>query len=71
MIYRATKESAISNTIVLELNAAVLTATFPTKEGEVLADLYKVMGNTDKIVAHKTCPPVNGVFVATITITFN
>jgi hypothetical protein len=69
MIYQAIQQSPISNTVVVELNAAVLTSTFSTKEGEVLADLYQTT-NGNKLVAHKTCPPVNGVFVDTITITF-
>jgi hypothetical protein len=74
--YTAIKETPISNTIVKELNAAVLTSTFKSKEGKHLADLYSFKhnplfkNNPDQIVANGTCAPVCGNFVETIIINF-
>jgi hypothetical protein len=72
--YKAIKETAESNTIVKELNAAVLSMTFKNKCGEQLADLYTYEGtqckNPKEIVAHNTCAPVMGIFVETIKLVF-
>jgi len=69
------KQEVNSNTVVLELNARVLTATFKEQTGEQLADLYTyegtVCGNPKEIVAHNTCPPAIAKFVETIKIKFN
>jgi hypothetical protein len=70
--FKSIKESEISNRIVKELNAAVLSSTFVNKEGEQLADLY--VGNSPTkayIVAYNTCAPIHGKYVETIKITFN
>lgn len=67
--YTAIKESEISNTVVKEFNAAVLTATFPAKKGTFEADLYKNIGSADCLVFHNTCGPVNGEFKETVLIT--
>jgi NADH:ubiquinone oxidoreductase subunit B-like Fe-S oxidoreductase len=72
--YTATKKTADSNTVVEQLNARVLTATFANKTGEQLADLYTYEGTVcrspKEIVAHGTCAPALGVFVETIQLTF-
>lgn len=72
--YKAIKKTLNSNTIVDELNARVLTATFPIKTGEQLADVYTYEGtqckNPKEIVFHKSCPPVMAKFLETIIISF-
>lgn len=66
-----TSQKAYENRIVAELNAAVLTATFPNKEGKQKADVYRKEGSLVKsIVAHGTCAPVGMELEQTITITF-
>lgn len=70
--YKAIKETPNSNTIVKELNAKVLTATFKGQKGIVKADVYTYEGtqcrNPKEIVAHNTCAPIMGKFVETILI---
>ena len=72
--YNIYKETKDSNTIVKELNAKVLTATFKNKSNVELADLYTYQdttcGNPDEIVAHGTCAPIMGRFVETIKLKF-
>jgi hypothetical protein len=69
--FKSIKESEISNRIVKELNAAVLSSTFINKEGEQLADLYVDNFSKVYIVAHNTCAPIHGQYLETIKITFN
>lgn len=68
--YRSTKANRYSNRIVAELNAAVCTSTFANRDGKQLADLYTCRNSADVLVSHGTCDPVGGVFVETVTITF-
>lgn len=68
--YKVIKEKAISNSVVKELNAAVLTATFKTKKGIHKADLYSTNSKVFKLVSHGHCKPVNTTFVKTINICF-
>lgn len=64
------KEDQLSNRVVIELNAAVLTATFKKNQPIQKADLYECINESNKIVAHGTCGPINGVFVKSILIEF-
>lgn len=66
-IYQATKSSHISNTVVKELNACVLTATFPGK-GIFNADLYKNKNSADCLVLAGSCAPIHGKYITTIKI---
>lgn len=66
-IYKTSKESEISNTIVEELNAKVLTKTFD-KKGIQKADLYSSKNTAKQILKHGNCPPVNSDFLETILI---
>ena len=59
-----------SNSIIAELNAKVLTATFKSKEGIQKGDLYRSSSTSDTIVAHNTCAPINSEFIQTINLTF-
>jgi hypothetical protein len=72
--YKAIKITLDSNTIVNELNAKVLTSTFPNKSGNHLADLYTYEGTQCKspkeIVFHNSCAPIMGIFVETIILSF-
>lgn len=68
--YQVTKPSPISNSVVTELNAYVLTATFKNSAGVQLADLYSSDNGASKLVAHGTCSPVNSKFEQTIKIQF-
>ena len=72
-MYKVIK-SKDSNSIIPELNATVLTATFKSKEGVQKADLYTykgtVCGNPDEVVSYGTCPPAVAIFVKTIEIIF-
>lgn len=54
--YQATKESANSNTVINEINAAVLTGTFKSLEGIQQAELCYPMMN---IISFGTCQPVH------------
>ena len=73
-IYQVVKQSADSNSVVIELNAKVLTSTFKNKECIQLADIYTYDGTQCKcpkeIVSHGTCAPIMGIFVKTIQIQF-
>jgi hypothetical protein len=69
-MYNVIRETPISNPIVKELNAAVLTSTFEIKEGIVKADLYRGV-NRLSLVAHGSCRPTNSEFVKTIEIDFS
>lgn len=73
--YKITKETPNSNSIVKELNARVLTATFKDKTGIQKADLYTYEGtgckNPKEIVSHGTCAPALGIFVETIGVSFS
>jgi hypothetical protein len=71
MTYSSTKQTQNSNRIVKELNAKVLTATFKSKEGKQLADLYTSLNSGNEIVEHKSCAPINSTFIGTIKITFD
>jgi hypothetical protein len=63
-----------SNSIIPELNATVLSATFKSKKGIQKADLYTYKGtvcaNPDEVVSHGTCAPVVAIFVKTIEVEF-
>lgn len=63
-----------SNSIIPELNATVLSATFKSKEGIQKADLYTYKGtvcaNPDEVVSHGTCAPAVAIFVRTIEVEF-
>ena len=67
-IYNTVKESPASNRIVKELNASVLTATFPNEDGEYMADLYSSPNSSKKLVYHGTCAPINSLFAGTFLI---
>ena len=70
--YKINKESS---TVVKELNARVIAATFKNKSNAELADLYTYDGTTcnnpDEIVAHGTCAPSMAKFVETIILSFD
>jgi len=72
--FNTVKETPNSNTVIKELNAKVLTATFKSKKGTQLADLYTYEGtqcnNPKEIVSHNTCAPIMANFVETIKIIF-
>jgi hypothetical protein len=70
-LFNSFKPSENSNRIVSELNASVLTATFKSKIGKQLADLYNCKNSSSKIVAHNTCAPSNCQYVETIQIIFS
>ena len=63
-----------SNSIIPELNATVLSATFKSKKGIQKADLYTYKGtvcaNPDEVVSHGTCVPAVAIFVKTIEVEF-
>jgi hypothetical protein len=63
-----------SSTIIPELNAKVLTATFKHQEGSQIADLYTYEGtqckNPMEVVAHNTCAPAMGKYIETILVNF-
>jgi len=73
-VYKTFKANEISNRIVSELNAAVLSATFPgnneTRKGIFKADLYHSVHSSDCLVFHGSCAPINDTFVKTIFIEF-
>ncbi len=69
-MYQTIKETPFSNTVVLELNAAVCLATFPGK-GEQKADLYRSVNSSDKLVFAGSCPPIHDTFVKTVDIYIN
>jgi hypothetical protein len=66
-IYKVTKESEISNTIVKELNASVLTTTFKNK-GIQLADLCQSLNGSKDLVSKGHCIPVNSKIIDTVLI---
>lgn len=66
-IYQAIQRDQHSNTIVRELNAAVLTATFPGK-GVFDADLYISKNEAPALVFSGSCPPVNAKIRMTVRI---
>jgi ribosomal protein S4E len=66
-VYIPIKESEISNTIVKELNAAVLIATFKNK-GIQQANLCKSPNGNLEIVSFGNCIPVNSEIIDTILI---
>lgn len=65
--YEVIRESATSNRIVKELNAAVCTATFPVS-GVQLADLYTSNNSCNVLVFHNSCAPIHSTFVKTVSI---
>lgn len=69
--YHSTKQSEISNRVVIELNANVCTATFNSTKGEQLADLYSSVNSCNTLVSHNSCAPVHSTFVKTVKITFD
>jgi hypothetical protein len=69
-IYKVTKESPNANSIVAELNAAVLTGTFKGSKGTNKADLYTSKHTHSMLVAHGSCAPSNATFVETVIIEF-
>jgi len=66
-VFIPSKESEISNTIVKELNAAVLIATFKSK-GIQKANLCKGINGNLEIVSFGNCIPVNSEIIGTILI---
>jgi len=60
-IFEVVRETPISNRIVKELNASVLTATFP-ESGIQFADLYSSRNSANSLVFHGSCAPINGEF---------
>jgi hypothetical protein len=66
-VYKAIKASEISRTIVEELNAAVLIATFHGK-GVFKADLYTSVNSCPALVMHGTCAPVHADYKGTYNI---
>ena len=69
-IYNVTKENNISNYVVKELNAAILTSTFKNTTGLHKADLYSTNSKRQLIVAHKHCKPIDATFVKNVYIRF-
>jgi hypothetical protein len=65
--YAETLRSPNISTVVKELNAAVLTKTFPGK-GIHKADLYTSKNSCDMLVLHGSCAPINDTFVKTVEI---
>jgi hypothetical protein len=65
--YKATKQSENSNTVVTELNAAVLTSTFKNK-GIQLADLCQSLNGSKELVSKGHCIPVNSKIIDTVLI---
>jgi hypothetical protein len=65
--YKVTKESEISNAIVKELNASVLTTTFKNK-GIQLADLCENLNGSKDLVSKGHCIPVNSTVIGTVLI---
>lgn len=68
--YNVTKENNISNYVVKELNAAILTSTFKNTTGLHKADLYSTNNKRQLIVAHKHCKPIDATFVKNVYIRF-
>lgn len=69
-VYQTVKESPLSNTIVKELNAAVLTTTFKGK-GQFKADLYNNTNSCACLVLKGGCAPINSEYVNTVLININ
>ena len=68
--YLAVKQTPTSNTVVKQLNARVLTSTFPGP-GIHKADLYRGdygCCTVQTLVAHGTCGPVDESFVETVLV---
>ncbi|NLL28481.1 MAG: hypothetical protein GX259_06765 [Bacteroidales bacterium] len=68
--YNVTKENNISNYVVKELNAAILTSTFKNTTGLHKADLYSTNSKKNLILAHGHCKPIDATFVEYIYIRF-
>ena len=68
--YKVTKENNISNYVVNELNAAILTSTFKNTTGIHKADLYSTNSKRNLIIAHKHCKPIDTNFIKSINISF-
>ena len=68
--YKVTKENNISNYVVNELNAAVLTSTFKNNTGTHKADLYSTNSKRNLIVSHGHCKPIDTTFIKCINISF-
>lgn len=69
--FTAIRETENSNLIVKELNAAVLSATFPTTTGTYGANVYSSANSANQIVRLGTCAPVNSKYEETILIEFS
>ena len=70
-VYIATKASEISNTVVEDINAAVLTATFKSTEGVQKATLCRMEYGVGKVIARGTCEPVHTAQTENILLVFN
>ena len=70
MTYQVTQQNPSSNKVVMELNAAVCSSTFPSKDGAQKADLYECANSCNVLVAHNSCPPIHTGFVKTVSIKF-
>ena len=68
--YNVTKENSISNYVVNELNAAILTSTFKNTTGIHKADLYSTNSKRNLIVSHGHCKPIDATFIKCINISF-
>jgi len=72
-VYRvtgSTSHQVTGNLIVKELSANVSPLTFSSKDGILLADLYKSVNSVSELVGSGSCAPVNSVFVKTVKIKF-
>jgi len=65
-----TVHQVTGNLIVKELNANVLPLTFSSKDGVLLADLYKSVNSANELVESGSCAPANSIFVKTVKIKF-
>lgn len=68
--YKVIKPGTNSNTIVKELNAAVLLATFEIVTGIQAADLYSSVNSANKLVKKGTTAPINDTYVGTVYLDF-
>jgi len=69
--YQTIRPTENSNLTVKELNAAVLTAIFPSKQGTFEADLYKSNHTCNELVYAGSCAPCNAEFINTVIIIIN
>ena len=68
--YNVTKENNISNYVVNELNAAILTSTFKNTTGLHKADLYSTNSKKNLILSHGHCKPIDSTFIKNVYIRF-